>query len=187
MLDVRCPYSQSYGLSSSHVQMWELDWKEGWVLKNPCFWTVMLEKTFDSPWDCEEIKPVNPKGNQPWILIGRTDAEAEAPILQPPGVKNWPSGKDPDAGKDRRQDEREQDGWMASPTLYTWAWASSGRRWRTGKPGVLQFLGLQRVRHHRVTGQQQGDKLGWLKEWANLIQITIISTTAGKNPLEGME
>ena len=115
MLDVRCPYSQSYDFSSSHVQIRELDWKEGWVLKNSCFWTVMLEKTFESPWDCEDIKPVNPKGNQPWILTGRTDAEAEAPILQPPGAKNWPFGKDPDSGKDRRQEkgttENEMVGW----------------------------------------------------------------------------
>ena len=93
-------YSQSYGFSSSHVWMWELDHKEGWRMKNWCFWIVMLEKTLESPLNCKEIKPVNPKGNQPWIFIGRTDAEAEAPIIWPPDVESWLFGKDPDAGKD---------------------------------------------------------------------------------------
>ena len=95
--------SQSYGFSSSHIWMWGLNHKESWVLKNWCFWTVVLEKTLESPLDCKEIKPVNPKGNQSWILIERTDAQAEAPILWPPDVKNWLTGKDPDAGKDWRQ------------------------------------------------------------------------------------
>ena len=99
------PSSQSYGFSSSHVWMWELDYKESWALKNWCFWTVVLEKTLESPLDCEEIKPVHPKGNQSWIFIGRTDAEAETPILWPPDVKNWLLGKDPDAGKDWRQEK----------------------------------------------------------------------------------
>ena len=95
--------SQSYSFSSSHVWMWELDYKESWMLKNWCFWTVVLEKTLESPLACKEIQPVQPKGNQSWIFIGRTDAEAEAPILRPPDVKNWLIGKDPDAGKDWRQ------------------------------------------------------------------------------------
>ena len=86
--------------------MWDLDHKESWVPKNWCFWTVVLEKTLESPLDCEEIKPVNPKGNQPWIFIGRTDAEAETPILWPPDVKNWLLGKDLDAGKDWRQEKK---------------------------------------------------------------------------------
>ena len=86
--------------------MWELDCEECWVLKNGCFWTVVLEKTLESPLDCKEIHPVNPKGNQSWIFIGRTDAEAETPILWPPYVKNWLTGKDRDAGKDRRQEEK---------------------------------------------------------------------------------
>ena len=93
------PSSQTYGFSSSHVWMWELAHKEIWAPKNWCFWTVVLEKTLESSLDCKEIKPVHPKGNQSWILIGRTDAEAEAPILWPPAVKNWLIGKDPDAGK----------------------------------------------------------------------------------------
>ena len=100
------PSSQSYGFSSSHVWMWELDHKEGWVLKNWCFWTVMLEKTLESPLDCKEIQPVHPKGNQSWIFIGRVDAEAEISILWPPDGKNRTIGKDPDAGKDWRQEEK---------------------------------------------------------------------------------
>ena len=98
--------SQSYGFSSSHVWMWELDHKEGWVLKNWCFWTMVLEKTLESPLHCEKIQPVNPKGNQSWMFIGRTDVEAETPILWPPDVKNRLLGKDPDAGKDWRQEEK---------------------------------------------------------------------------------
>ena len=98
------PSSQSYGFSSSHVRMWELDHKEGWELKNWCFWIVVLEKILESLLDSKEIKPVNPKGNQSRIFIERTDAEAETPILWPPDVKNRLIGKDPDAGKDWRQE-----------------------------------------------------------------------------------
>ena len=92
--------------SSSHVWMWELDYKESWVPKNWCFWTVVLEKTLESPLDCKEIQPVHPRRNQSWIFIRRTDAEAEIPILWPPDVKNWLTGKDPDAGKDWGQEEK---------------------------------------------------------------------------------
>ena len=99
-------YSQCHVFSCHHVQMWELNHKEGWVPKNWCFWTVLLEKTLESPLDCKEIKPVNPKENQPCIFIGRTDAEAEAPILWPPDAKSLLIGKDPDAGKDWRQEEK---------------------------------------------------------------------------------
>ena len=96
--------------------MWELDHKESWVPKSWCFWTVVLEKTHESPLDCKEIQPVNPKGSQSWIFIGRTDAEAEAPILWPPDAKNWLLGNDPDAGKNWRQEEKgmmkdERVGW----------------------------------------------------------------------------
>ena len=91
---------------SSHVWMWQLDYKESWALENWCFWTVVLEKTLECPFDCKEIKPVNPKGNQSWIFIGRTDAEAGTPIRWPPDVKNWLIGKDPDAGKDWRWEEK---------------------------------------------------------------------------------
>ena len=100
------PYSQSYGFSSSPGWMWELDHKESWAPKNWCFWTVVLEKTLESPLDSKEIKSVHPKGNQYWIFIGRTDAEAEAPTLWPPDVNDWLIWKDPDAGKDWRWEEK---------------------------------------------------------------------------------
>ena len=99
------PYSQSYGFSSSYGWMWELDHKEGWALKNWCF-QIVLEKTLESPLDCKEIKPVHPKGNQSWIFIGRTDAEAEVLILWPPDAKRQLTGKDPDAEKDWGQEEK---------------------------------------------------------------------------------
>ena len=98
--------SQSYGFSCSHVWMWELDHKESWAPKKWCFWTVVLEKTLESPLDCKEIQPVHPKGDQSWVFIGRTDAKAEAPQLWPFDVKNWLTGKDPDAGKGWRQEEK---------------------------------------------------------------------------------
>ena len=94
------PSSEGYGFSNSHVWMWELDCKESCALKNWCFWTVVLERTLQSSLDCKEIQPVHPEENQSWIFIGRTDAEAETPILWPPGAKNWLIGKDPDAGWD---------------------------------------------------------------------------------------
>ena len=96
----KCPYIQSYGFFSSHVQTWELDPKEGWTLKNWCFQTVVLEKTLESPLDSKQIKSVNPKGNPPWIFTERIDTEAEVPVLWPSDVKSWFIGKDPDAGKD---------------------------------------------------------------------------------------
>ena len=101
----KSPSSQSCGFSSN-VWMWVLDCKESWVPKNWCFWTVVLEKTLESPLDCKETKPVNSKGDQAWVLIGRTDAEALTPIFWPPDAKNWLIGKDPDAGKDWRQEEK---------------------------------------------------------------------------------
>ena len=128
--------------SSSQVWMWELDHKEGWVLKNQCFWTKVLEKTLESPLDCKEIKPVNPKGNQPWVFIGRTDDEAEALILCPPDVKRQLTGKDTDAGKDGRQKEKgvaEDEMVRLHYRLggHEWIWANSWRQWRTEEPGVL--------------------------------------------------
>ena len=99
------PYSQSYGFFSSHIQMWELDYKEGWAPKNWCF-RIVLEKTVESPLDCKEIQPVNPKGNQAWKFIGRTEADPEAPILWLPDAKSWLTGKDPDAEKDWGQEEK---------------------------------------------------------------------------------
>ena len=103
--DNKCLSSQGYGFFISCIWMWELGYTESWALKNLCFWIVVLEKTPENPLDCK-IKPVNPKGNQSWIFIGRTDAEAEAPILWPPDAQNWLIGKDPDAGKDWRQEEK---------------------------------------------------------------------------------
>ena len=146
--------SQSYGFSSSHVWLWVLDYKEGWVLKNWCFWTAVLEKTLESPLDCK-IKPVKPEGNQFWIFIGRTDAEAETPVLWPPWWEElshlkrswcWERLK---AG--REGDDRGWNGWMASLTRWIRVWASSGSWWWTGRPGVLQSMGLQRVGHDWAT------------------------------------
>ena len=122
------PCSQSYDFSSSHIWMWGLDHKEGWVPKNWCFWIVVLEKTLESPLDCMEIRPLNFKGSQLWIFIGRT--EAETPVLWPPDVNSWLIGKDPDDGKDRRQEKGTPEDQMvrrASPTQRTWIWANSGR------------------------------------------------------------
>ena len=142
------PYSQSYGFSSSHVWMLELDYKESWSLKHWCFWTVVLEKTLESPLDCKEIKPVNPKGSQSWIFIGRTDTEAETPILWPPDRKNYSFEKTLRLGKmstGEEGDDRGWDGWMASPTQWTWVSANSRRWLLIGKPGVLQSMGSQRA------------------------------------------
>ena len=108
--------SQGYGFSSGHVWMWELDCEESWALENWCFWTVVLEKTLESPLDCKEIQPVYPKGDQSWVFIERTDAEAETLILWPPHVNNWLIGKDSDAGKDWRQEEK----WMAEDEMVEW-------------------------------------------------------------------
>ena len=128
--------------------MWELDCEESWAPKNWCFWIVVLEKTLESPLDCKEIQPVYPKGNQSWIFTGRTDVQAETPILWPPEAKSWLIGKNwcrerLKAG--REGDNRGWDGWMASPTRWTWVWARSGIWWWTGKPGMLQSKGSQRV------------------------------------------
>ena len=134
--------------------MWELDYKQSWVLKNWCFWTVVL-KALENPLDFKEIQPVHPKENQPWIFIGRTDVEAATPILWPPGVNNWLHLKRPwccerlKAGGEG--DNRGWDGWMSSLTQWTWVWVNSQRWWWTGKPGVRQSMGLQRVRHDWVT------------------------------------
>ena len=109
--------------------MWELDYKENWPPKNWCFWTVVLKKTLEIPLDCKEIQPVHSKGDQSWVFIGRTDAEADTPILWPPDAKDWLIWNDPDAGNDLRWEEKgmtEWDGWMASATQWTWVWVSSG-------------------------------------------------------------
>ena len=137
--------------------MWEVDHKEGWVLKNWCFWTVMLEKTLESPLDCKEIQTVNPKGNQPWIFTGRIGAEAEAPVLgHLTGRANSlekTSMLEKTEGTSRRGRQRMR--WlMASPTQWTWVWASCWRWWRSGKPGVLQSMESQKVGHNWMTEQR---------------------------------
>ena len=123
--------SQGYGFSSSHVWMWELDCKESWALKNWWFWTVVLEKTLESPLDCKETQAVNPKGNQSWVFIG--------------GSWRWERLKAGEGG------DREWDGWMASLTQCTWVWVNSRSWWWTGRPGVLQSMGSQKVGHDWVT------------------------------------
>ena len=149
------PSSQSYGFSSSHVWMWELDYKQSRAPKNWCFWNVVLESTLESPLDCKEIQPVHPKGDQSWVFIGKIDAEAETLILWPPDVKNWFIWKDPDAGKEWRQEDEgmteDGDVWMTSPIQWLWVWVNSGSWWRTGRPGMLQSMVLQAIRHNWAT------------------------------------
>ena len=146
------PSSQSHGFSSIHVWMWELDYKESWAPKKWCFWTVVLDKTLESPLDCKEIQPVHPKGNLSWIFIRRTDAEAETPNTLATRCKEqthwkrcWERLKAGGEG-----DNRGWDGWMASPTQRTWVWVNS-RSWWTGRPGTLQSMGSQRVGHNWAT------------------------------------
>ena len=166
------PSSQSYGFSSGHVWMWELDYKEIWAPKNGCLWSVVLEKTLESPLDFKEIQPVYSKGNQSWIFIGRTDAKAETPILWTPDVKKWLIGKDPDAGKDWRWEEKgmtedEMVGGitdlMGMSLSKLWGW------WWTGKPGMLQSMG-RRVRHDWATEQN------WLRySWHTIVWLTSVT------------
>ena len=163
--------SQSYGFSSSHVWMWELDYKESWALKNWCFWTVVLEKTLESPLHCKEIQPVHPQGNQSWIFIGRADAEAEALMLWPPDELThwkrpwcWERLKAGGEGDDRGWDD-----WMAS-TQWKWVWVNSGSWWWTGRTGVLQSMGSQRVGHDWAT------ELNWTV-WLNFLGTIISRST----------
>ena len=148
--------SQSYCFSSSHVWMWELDHKESWVPKNWWFRTVVLEKALENPLDCKEIKAVNPKGNQPWIFIGRTDARDETLLLWPPDVKSRLTGKDPDAGKDWEQEEKE----VTENKMVGWHHSFNGhefeqtqRQWRIRKPGILQSMAFARVKCNLATEQ----------------------------------
>ena len=156
--------------------MWELDHIENWALKNWCFWTVVLEKTLERPLDCEEIQPVHPKGDQSWIFAGRTDAEAESPILWPPMQRTdslekpwcWARLK---AGEG---DDRGWDGWRASPTQWTWVWVNSGSWWWTGRLDVLWFMGSQRVGHDWTT------ELNWtdLHMWFSCIHLCCYCVSA---------
>ena len=138
------------GFPVSPVWMWELECKETWALRNWYFCTVVLEKTFESPLHCKEIKLVHLKGNQSWIFIGRTDAETETPILWPPGAKNWLLEETLMLGKLKAGGEGEDrgwHGWMALLTQWTWVWARSWSLWWTGKPGVLQSMGSKTFGH----------------------------------------
>ena len=153
------PSSQSYGFSSSHVWMLQLDHKESWALKNWCFQTVMLEKILESHLDSKEIKPVNPKGNQSWMFIGRTDAEAETPNTLATWCKELTHWKKSWCWERLRAGEGEDrgwDGWMASLTQWTWVWVDSGSWWWTGRPGMLRFMGSQRLRHDWATELNTG-------------------------------
>ena len=149
------PYSETYGFSSSNVQMWELDHKKGWELKNWCFWIVVLEKNLESPLDCKKIKPVNSKGNQPWIFIGRTDAEAEASILWPPKAKSQFIGKEPNAGKDWWQEEKG----MAKSERVGWHHGLNGREFEQ-TPGDAKGQGS--LAHCSPLGLKELDTTWWL-------------------------
>jgi len=153
----------------------------------------VLEKILESPLDCKEIKPVNPKRNQSWIFIGRAHAEAEAPILWPPDMKGWLTGKDPDAGKHWKQEEkgateeemvdRGWDVWMASPTQWTWVWASSRRWWRTEKPGVLQSMVCSQTRlNNNNSYLGRGAVLGIVECWAVLLVFTCSMPVSTPSP-----
>ena len=153
------PSSRGYGFSSSHVWMWKLDYKESWVPKNWCFWTLVLEKPLQSPLDCKEIQPVHSRGNQSWIFVGRTDVEAETPILWPPDAKSWLIWKDTDAGKDWRQEEKgttedETVGWhhwLSGHELNKlWELVKDREAWRAAVHGVAKIQ-------------------TWLRDWTELI------------------
>ena len=150
--------------------MWELDCEESWGPKNWCFWTVVLEKTLESPLDCKEIQPVHPKGDQSWVFIGGTDIEAETPILWPPDVKSWLISKDPDAGKDWGQEEMgttegEVVGWhhWRNAVSLSKCWDMKDAKDR--EAGVLQSLGSQRVRHDWAAELNWTDKKSLVKTW----------------------
>ena len=146
--------SQGYGFSSGHVWMWELDYKKSWVLKNWCFWTVVLEKTLESPLDCKEIQPVHPKGDQSWVFIKDWCWSWNSNTLATSceELTHW---KRPcwweELGAGGEGDDRGWDSWMASPTRWTWILVNSRSWWWTGRPGVLRFTGLQRVGHDWAT------------------------------------
>ena len=159
--------SQSYGFSNINVWMLELNYKESWALKNWCFWIVVLEKTLENLLDCKEIQPVHLKGNQSWIFIGRTDAEAETPILAT-WCKELTHWKRPWCWERLKAGgegvDRGWDSWMASLTQWTWVWISYGSWWWTGKPGVPQSMGSQRVGYWAT-------ELNWYKDILMLVSI----------------
>ena len=133
--------------------MWELDCEESWALKNWCFWTVVLGKTLESPLDCKEIQPIHSE-DQPWDFLGRNDAKAETAVIWPPHAKSWLIGKTlmlRGIGAGGEGDDSGWDGWMASLTQWTLVWVNSGSWWWTGRPGVLRFMGSQRIGHNWAT------------------------------------
>ena len=153
--------------------MWELDCEESWAPKNWCFWTVVLEKTLESPLDCKEIQPVHSEGDQSWVFFRRNDAKAETPVLWPPHVKSRLIGKDwcwEGLGAGGEGDNRGWDGWMASPTGWMWVWVNSGSWLWTGRPGVLRFMGSQRV------GQDWATELNWTDAYINMYVCLIVYT-----------
>ena len=166
LAQVNLLYSQSYGFSSSHVWIWELDHKEGWVPKNDCFWTMVLEKTLESPLDCKEIKPVSPKGNQFWIFIGRTDAKAEAPIVWPPDRKSWLIGKDPDAGIDWGQKGKR----VTKDEMIRWHHQLNGHEFKQ-TPGDSEGQGSLACCSHGVTKSWT-----WLSDWTTIIILERLLT-----------
>ena len=158
--------------------MWELDHKEGWALKNWCFWTVVLEKTLESPLDSKEIKPVNSKGNQSWIFIGRTDAEAEAPILWPPDAKSRLTRKDPDAGKDWRQEEKGM-----TEEMVGWHHRLDGHEYEQA-PGVDDGQGsLACCSPWGCKESDTTEQLNWTERWG-IIKIIYICRTQLSNWIE---
>ena len=159
-LPTKVRLSQGYDFSCSHVWMWKLDCEESWALKNLCFSTVVLEKTLESPLNYKEIQPVHPKGNQSWVSIGRTDAEAETPILWPPDVKNWLIGKDPDDGKDWRWEEKG----MTEDEMAAWHHQLDGHEFEW-TPGVGDGQGAL------VCCNSWGCKEADTTEWLNWTEI----------------
>ena len=155
------PSSQGYGFSSGHVWMWELAYKESWVPKNWCFWTVVLEKTLESPLDCKEIQSVHPKGDQSWIFTRKTDAEAETPVLLPPDAKNWLVWKDPAAGKDWGQEEKG----MTEDEMVGWHHWLDGRVWVNSDNGQ-GGLSCCRPRVHKESDTTE--RLNWERKKGTL-------------------
>ena len=163
------PSNQDYGFSSSRVWMWELDYKESWVLKNWCFWTVVLEKTLGSLLDCKEIQPVHTKGNQPWIFVGRTDAEAETLVLCPPAARSWLIGKDPDAGEDWRQEKKG----ITEDEMVGWHHCLKGREFEK-IPGDSEGRKVWCAAVHEITESSdwvtEQQQMGW---WVELSRIDL--------------
>ena len=166
----KSPSSQGCGFSSSHVWMWELDCKERRAPKNRCFWTVLLEKTLESPLDCKEINPVNPKGNQSWIYIGRTDAEDESLVLWSPNAKNWLLRKDPDSGKGWRREEKG----TTEDEMVWWHHRLNGHEFESalgvgyGQGGLTCFS---------PWGCKESDTTEWLNSLTDLLWGTTQATT----------